>query len=142
MVCRRGSVSPDMPIPYFSENPKMIKRLILPATLFLSLSARAECIYPAFDFFPERGGAVVVDIRVTGGTSCTHNFAEGPGYKFTSAAIERRPEHGTLKKEGAFRYVYRPDADFKGKDAYLVKICATKGDAKGCSMIAYVITLD
>jgi len=73
---------------------------------------------------------------------CTHNFAEGPGYKFTSAAIERRPEHGTLRKEGAFRYVYRPDAGFRGKDAYLVKICATKGDAKGCSTIAYVVTLE
>jgi len=122
----------------------MIKYLypMLAATLLLSLPARAECSYPTFDFFPERGGAVVVETMVTGGSSCTHNFAEGPGYKFTSAAIERRPKHGTLRKEGAFRYVYRPDAGFKGKDAYLVKICATKGDAKGCSTIAYVVTLE
>ena len=122
----------------------MIKYLFptLAATLLLSLPARAECTYPTFDFFPERGGAVVVEMMVTGGSSCTHNFAEGPGYKFTSVAIERRPEHGTLRKQGAFRYVYRPDAGFKGKDAYLVKICAAKGEAKGCSMLAYVITLD
>ena len=116
--------------------------LTLAATLLLSLPARANCTNPTFDFFPERGGAVVVETMVTGGSSCSHNFAEGPGYKFTAAAIERRPEHGTLRKEGAFRYVYRPDAGYKGKDAYLLKICATKGGAKGCSTIAYVVTLE
>jgi hypothetical protein len=70
----------------------------LAATLLLSLPARAECTYPTFEFFPERGGAVVVETMVTGGSSCTHNFAEGPGYKFTSAAIQPRPEHGTLRR--------------------------------------------
>lgn len=81
--------------------------------------------------------------RDDGDGSCTHNFADGPGYKFTSVAIELKPEHGTLTEEGAlFRYVYRPDGGFKGKDAHLIKICATKSAAKGCSSIVYLATLE
>jgi hypothetical protein len=107
----------------------------------LSLPARAECSYPPFDFFPDKGGGVVVEMTVKAGTTCSHNFAEGPGYRFTSIGVDRAPEHGVLRKTGPFRYVYTPSGGFKGKDAYIVKICATKGAAKGCSVVAYVATV-
>jgi hypothetical protein len=82
--------------------------------------ARAECVHPTFDFFPEKNGGVVVNMKVSDGSQCTHNFAEGPGYKFTSVSIHLQPEHGSLKREGAYRFVYRPAAGFTGKDAYMV----------------------
>jgi hypothetical protein len=40
---------------------------------------------------------------------------------------------------GPTRFIYTPDPGFKGKDAYLFKICATKGAQKGCSTVAFVV---
>jgi hypothetical protein len=119
-------------------------KLFLTGCALVVLTARADaaCTYPTFDFFPEKNGSVVVEMKVTDGTSCTHNFAEGPGYKFTSVGIGLPPEHGALKKEGKNRFVYRPAAGFKGNDAYMMQICATKGAAKGCSSIAYLATVE
>jgi hypothetical protein len=119
-------------------------RFGLPAlTLFLlSAPAHAECTYPAYEFFPEKNGGMVVEMKVSDGASCTHNFAEGPGYKFTSVAIDRQPEHGSVKKDGVNHFVYRPSPGFKGRDFYGVKICATKGAAKGCVTIYYLATVE
>ncbi len=106
--------------------------------MLLPASARAGCLYKTFDFHPEKNDGVVVDAIVDAGSSCTHNFAEGSGYKFTSITFEHRPDHGTLVKTGVNRFVYTPEKGFKGNDAYIFKICATKGGQKGCSAVAFV----
>ena len=41
-------------------------------------------------------------------------------------------------KDGVNHFVYTPDKGFSGKDAYIFKICATKGAQKGCSTVAFV----
>ena len=41
--------------------------LVVPALVLLASSARADCNYPTFDFFPEKNGGVVVDMKVTDG---------------------------------------------------------------------------
>jgi hypothetical protein len=107
------------------------------AALAVRRPARAGCLYKTFDFHPEKNDGVVVDAIVDAGSSCTHNFAEGPGYKFTGITLEQ-PEHGKVVKAGVNRFVYRPDKGFTGKDAYMFKICATKGKQKGCSAVAFV----
>jgi len=109
------------------------------AAFCAATGAKAECKYPVFDFFPERNGGVTVDAVVIAGTPCTHNFAEGPGYRFTSVGVALKPEHGRLVKQGGARFVYTPRADYSGKDAYMIHICATKGEQKGCTGIAFLI---
>ena len=104
-------------------------------------TASAGCTYKPFDFRPERNDGVVVDSIVDAGSSCTHNFAEGPGYKFTGITFEHEPESGKLVKAGANRFVYTPRKGFTGKDAYLFKICAIKGALTGCSTVAFVVTV-
>ena len=119
---------------------------ILRAALTLSLfaaagAARAECNYPRFDFFPEKNGGVTVDMVAIAGTPCTHNFGEGPGYRFTSVDVSLRPEHGRVVKQGATRFVYTPKAGYMGKDAYMFRICARKGEQIGCSAIAFLVEI-
>lgn len=118
----------------------MTNRLFTVAALLLLLpvSARAGCLYKPFDFHPEKNDGVVVDVIVDAGSSCTHNFAEGPGYRFTGIGLARAPENGKLVKAGTNRFVYTPDKGFRGKDAYIFKICASKGGRKGCSTVAFV----
>ena len=118
-----------------------MSRLALAAVIaFLAAgAARAECQYPVFDFFPEKNGGVTVDTVAVAGTPCTHNFGEGPGYRFTSVAVALRPEHGRLVKQGRARFVYTPRAGYVGKDAYMIQICATKGEQKGCSGVAFLV---
>lgn len=108
-------------------------------TIFAAGGARAECKYPVFDFFPERNGGVTVDTIAVAGTPCTHNFKEGPGYRFTSVGVALAPDHGRLSKQGRARFVYTPKAGYSGKDAYMIHICATKGEQKGCSAIAFLV---
>ena len=122
----------------------MIKTSLLavPAFVLLASPVLADCNYPTFDFFPEKNGGVVIDMKVTDGALCTHNFAEGPGYRFTSVGIDRMPEHGSLKREGGNRFVYRPAAGFTGKDFYGVTVCAIKSGAKGCVTIYFVATIE
>jgi hypothetical protein len=115
------------------------RRLTIAVLLVLSCApARAGCLYKTFDFHPEKNDAVVVDVIVDAGSSCTHNFAEGPGYRFTGISFAREPENGSLVKTGANRFIYTPAKGFKGKDAYIFTICATKGAQKGCSTVAFV----
>lgn len=118
----------------------MSHRLAAAAALLMLMpvAAQAACVYKPFDFHPERNDGVVVTSIVDGGSSCTHNFAEGPGYKFTSITFEHEPDHGKLVKAGRNRFIFTPDKGFTGKDAYLFKICATKGAQKGCSTVAFV----
>jgi hypothetical protein len=70
--------------------------------LLFAAPARAGCLYKTFDFHPEKNDGVVVDAIVDAGSSCTHNFAEGPGYKFTGITLEQ-PEHGKVVKAGVNR---------------------------------------
>jgi hypothetical protein len=115
-----------------------IVALALLVALAAGSTARADCAYKPFDFHPEKNDGVVVESIVDSGSSCTHNFAEGPGYKFTGITFVREPESGKLVKAGANRFVYTPNKGFTGKDVYLFKICAIKGTQTGCSTVAFV----
>jgi hypothetical protein len=106
--------------------------------VLLPVTARAGCTYKPFDFHPEKNDGVVVESIIDAGSSCTHNFGEGPGYKFTGISFEHEPDHGKLVKAGPNRFIYTPDKGFTGKDAYIFKICATKGALQGCSAVAFV----
>lgn len=106
-----------------------------------SAPAFAGCTFPTFQYFPEKNDGVVVGAVVRADTSCRHSFAEGPGYRFTGLSVAGAPEHGTLRRRGD-AFVYTPDKGFRGKDAYMVKVCATKGAAKGCSGVGYVSTVE
>ena len=106
--------------------------------VLLPASAHAACVYKPFDLHPEKNDGVVVDVIVDGGSSCTHNFGKGQGYTFTGISFAHEPEHGKVVKAGDKRFIYTPDKGFKGKDAYVFKICATKGAQKGCSTVAFV----
>ena len=118
----------------------MSHRLLVAAALLvlLPVSAHAGCLYKPFDFHPEKNDGVVVDVIVHAGSSCTHNFGEGPGYKFTGISLVHEPENGKLVKTGANRFIYTPDKGFTGKDAYVFRICASKGTQKGCSTVGFV----
>jgi hypothetical protein len=118
----------------------MLYRLLPVAALLvlLPVSARAACVYKPFDFHPEKNDGVVVTSIVDAGSSCTHNFGEGPGYKFNGITFEHEPDHGKLVKAGPNKFIYTPDKGFTGKDAYIFKICATKGALKGCSAVGFV----
>jgi len=111
------------------------------ASAAFSSSAGAACLYKPFQFQPEKNGGVVVNSVVEAGTFCAHNFAEGPGYKFESVTIDRPPEHGALTQTEPMRFVFTPSRRFSGKDAYVFKICASKGEQRGCSTIAFVATV-
>jgi hypothetical protein len=117
----------------------MSYRLLTLAALLVLLPAAARAaVYKPFGFHPEKNDGVVVDVIVDGGSSCTHNFGEGPGYTFTGIRVEREPENGKLIKTGANRFTYTTDKGFIGKDAYIFKICASKRAQKGCSTVAFV----
>ncbi|MGC2408865.1 MAG: hypothetical protein WA441_02355 [Methyloceanibacter sp.] len=104
-------------------------------------NANAACLYKPFEFHPNKNDNVVVTSLVDAGSSCSHNFAEGPGYHFDSVTIDRAPEHGELKQTRGTRFVFTPNPRFTGKDFYLFKICASKSDKSGCSTIAFVATV-
>jgi len=106
--------------------------------LLLPASAQAGCLYKNFEFHPEKNDGVVVDVIVDAGSFCTHNFGRGQGYKFTGISFVHEPEHGKLVAAGANRFIYTPDQGFKGKDAYVFRICASKGGQKGCSTVAFM----
>ena len=119
------------------------RSLALAAAMYVlaPAAARAECVYKPFAFHPEKNDGVVVDAIVDAGSRCVHQFGEGPAYKFTGITFEREPEHGKLTKVGPYWFFYVPDKGFTGKDAYMFKICASKGEQSGCSAVAIVATV-
>jgi tetratricopeptide (TPR) repeat protein len=126
---------------FFSENA-MILRLLLAAiasSLPMFASSYAACVYPPFEFHPEKNGGVQVPVRVDQGSSCRHSFLEGPGYHFTKVAIGNLPPHGTLKETGKNAFLYTPGEKAKGGDVYTFEICATKGKQAGCTLIIFEV---
>ncbi len=80
------------------------------------LGACWQCVYQPFDFHPEKNDGVVVDALVDAGSSCTHNFGEGPGYKFTGITFHAQAGARHAGETTAHRFIYTPDPGFKGKD--------------------------
>jgi hypothetical protein len=122
----------------------MFRRIAIAAAIVAAscgAQAQAACLYKPFQFQPEKNGGVVVTSVVEAGSFCSHNFAEGLGYKFESVAIDQPPEHGSLTQTDETRFVFTPSRGFAGKDAYIFKICAKKGEQRGCSTIAFVATI-
>jgi tetratricopeptide (TPR) repeat protein len=113
----------------------------LAAAMLLSAPVGAACVYPAFEFFPEKNGGVEVPVEVETGGSCRHNFAEGKGYHFTDVDIATEPPHGSLTKTGKTSFLYAPEAGYTGKDVYSFQICATKGKKAGCTLIMFAVTV-
>jgi tetratricopeptide (TPR) repeat protein len=111
------------------------------ALLGLCGTSNAGCSYEPFVFHPEKNDGAIVKSLVDKGSICRHRFAEGKGYRVTSVDVEGEPQHGVLEKTGENSFVFTPNADFAGKDAYSFKICATKSGKAGCSMIAFVATV-
>jgi tetratricopeptide (TPR) repeat protein len=102
-------------------------------------SSYAACVYPPFEFHPEKNSAVQVPVRVDKESSCRHNFLEGPGYHFTKVAIGRPPLYGTLKETGKNAFLYTPGDEAKGGDVYTFEVCATKGKQSGCTFIVFEV---
>jgi hypothetical protein len=105
--------------------------LALLAALASGAIARADCTYKPFDFHPEKNDGVVVDSIVNGGSSCTHNFAEGPGYKFTDITFEREPENGKLVRAGATRFIYTPNKGLQRQGRLSLQDLRHQGRADG-----------
>ncbi len=106
-------------------------RWLAAALALLPAAAQAGCLYKPFEFHPEKNDGVVVDVIVDAGSFCTHNFGQGQGYTFNSISFMHEPDNGKLVPAGANRFIYTPDKGFKGKDAYVFKICASKGGQRG-----------
>jgi tetratricopeptide (TPR) repeat protein len=107
------------------------------ASALLSTHSHAACVYPPFEFHPEENGGVEVPVKVDAGSSCRHNFAEGPGYHFTGVTIDQKPLYGTLQQTGKNAFLYTPGPGAKDADVYTFNICATKGKQSGCSLIIF-----
>ena len=104
----------------------------------LPVSARAGCLYKPFEFHPEKNDGVVVDVIVDAGSSCTHNFGRGSGYTFTGISFAHEPENVFFFNDWSNSVIYTPDKGFTGKDAYVFRICASKGGRQGCSTVGFV----
>ena len=60
---------------------------------------------------------------------------------FTSSEIVTLPQHGTLKKTGAYTYNYAAQLGYKGADTYTTKVCGYQRGQRGCSLISYMLTM-
>jgi tetratricopeptide (TPR) repeat protein len=108
----------------------------------------AACVYPPFELHPEKTGrrgmmrGLEVPVQVEKGSSCRHDFAEGPGYHFTKVAIVHLPARGTLKEIGKNAFLYTPGEEARGEDAYAFEICATKGKQAGCTVVLFNVNAE
>jgi Bacterial Ig domain len=119
-------------------------RLLLLAAAALALpstGAQALCTHKPYQFHPEQNDGVVVSVVVDQGSTCTFDLADKRDYTLDSITFERMPRHGKIVEEGRGRYVYTPAKDYRGKDITIFEICGSKDAAKGCSALAFMVTV-
>jgi hypothetical protein len=119
-------------------------RLLAIAVAMLALpgtAAQALCTHKPYQFHPEQNDGVIVSVVVDAGSSCTEDFADKPAYTLTGITFERMPRHGKIVEERKGRYVYTPAKGYRGKDIYIFEICGSKGAQKGCSALAFMVTV-
>jgi Bacterial Ig domain len=104
-------------------------------------AAQAACTHQPYDFHPEKNDGVVVNVVAQAGESCVHDFTDPKGYTLRSITFERMPAHGKITEEGKDRWVYTPAKDYRGRDFYIFEVCGSKGAEKGCSALAFNVTV-
>lgn len=122
----------------------MTCRMLLIAAALLALpstAAQALCTHKPYQFHPELNDGVVVNMVVDAGSTCTNDFAKTSGYMLTSIAFERMPRHGKIVETEKNHYVYTPAKGYHGKDIYIFEICGHKETQKGCSALAFMVTV-
>ncbi len=120
----------------------MLTSLRLPtaATLVALLSvatARAECSFSPYAFFPDRNDRVRVVVETDAVSFCDNSFREGPGYHFTKVSVVQVPPHGLIATLGPNHFAYHALPNFSGPDRYTIRACATVGARKGCYTLIY-----
>lgn len=117
-------------------------RILFALPLLLAAgAARAECQFSPFSFFPDRNDTVRVRVTTDNASFCDNSFREGPGYTFTDVRVLKYPPHGIVATTGANRFAYRAMPNYRGRDQYTIRACATVGARKGCSTLIYDVTV-
>ena len=77
----------------------------------------------------------------TDGTQCQLHFHSGKATKITESTIVDKPENGSVNHTGRYGLEYTAKTGYKGPDAFSIKVCATTGGKKGCSLIKYKVAV-
>ena len=86
--------------------------------------------------------STAADVELTtDGTECMLHFHSAKGTKITESTLVDRPANGSVNHTGRFGLEYTAKSGYKGADAFSIKVCATTGGKKGCSLIKYNVAV-
>lgn len=61
--------------------------------------------------------------------------------KLEHLELMNAPKNGNLEKMGSFTFFYKPNTNFKGKDNFILYVCGSNLQGKGCSRVSYDLTV-
>lgn len=123
----------------------MISRLFLSLVPVLvacsALPAHATCIKRGTGFYPGQNDEGTVMAYVSGNGVCGGSYGSG-GLVFTGLEVVTNPINGTIQTNGITRFLYRANPGFKGKDTFVLKVCASGRGGEGYSTITYKLEIE
>lgn len=115
--------------------------LVTALVAFSALPAQATCITRGSGFYPGQNDEVTMIATVTGNGVCGGSYGSG-GLVFTGLEVVTNPVNGTIQTNGITRFLYRANPGFKGKDTFVLKVCASGRGGEGCSTITYKLEIE
>jgi hypothetical protein len=109
-------------------------------------SARSEtevprCMGEPVHVDPAQNDTVYLRAMTPAGQSCSHFFAARGLVAIEQVDIVAKPRFGSLDRAGDLRLVYRPKSGFTGQDTYMIRLCGSSLQGKGCTTVIYAMTV-
>ncbi len=100
-----------------------------------------RCQTSSFNFGFNNETIAVRQVVPTGG--CSTGYRGGVDVSFQEITFTQRPASLVVEpRSNGFAWTLRPRAGFRGQDAYTVRVCGTARGRRGCSTIAYSVTVN
>jgi hypothetical protein len=111
------------------------------ATPLAAQGANNRCQTSSFYFGFEGESIAVRQVVPSGG--CTTGFRGGVDVAFEEITFVQRPASLAFEpRSNGFAWRLRPRSGFRGQDSYTVRVCGTYRGRRGCTTLAYSVTVD
>ncbi len=75
------------------------------------------------------------------GDSCRSGFTAGGTTHFKRLYLTQRPEHGRVSLYEGGHYEYFAAAAYRGRDAFMLRVCGDRDGHDGCANLQYTVEI-
>jgi hypothetical protein len=112
-------------------------------SLFAATDAEAKCVIGHDAYFNfSSPGPWTYSMKVSPRKPCGHHFHSPPTVAFKRLYVATQPLHGSIILRQGGHYAYVSKADYRGADAFALRICGSERGADKCITLQFSVRVE